>query len=92
MNYNVPLSNFAFNYHLCRYAKVVAYGFSTWKKRTSHNQGMSKYHYFDKIEGVDNVHSFDLTLRALTELGKHYPLSLRNVDGRGFNSSTFQST
>ena len=56
---------------------VDAYGFSNWKRRTSRESGASKYHYFDKVEGVDNVHSFDLTLRVLKVLGEHYPLRLR---------------
>jgi|AntAceMinimDraft_5_1070358.scaffolds.fasta_scaffold65455_1 hypothetical protein len=35
------------------------------------------YHYFDKVEGVDNVHSFDLTLDVLQQLVEYYPLKLR---------------
>lgn len=57
--------------------EVDAYGFSSWKRRTSREAGATKYHYFDRVEGVDNVHSFDLTLRVLKVLGEHYPLRLR---------------
>mmetsp|Transcript_18669 Transcript_18669/g.29885 ORF Transcript_18669/g.29885 Transcript_18669/m.29885 type:complete len:665 (+) Transcript_18669:90-2084(+) len=56
---------------------VDAYGFSSWKRRTSHKPGASMYHYFDKVEGVDNVHSFDLTLDVLQQLVEYYPLKLR---------------
>ena len=57
--------------------EVDAYGFSSWKRRTSRAEGAAKYHYFDKVEGVDNIHSFDLTLRVLKTLAEHYPLRLR---------------
>jgi len=57
--------------------EVDAYGFSSWKKRTAHQAGASRYHYFDNVEGVDNVHSFDLTHRVLRKLEEHYPLRLR---------------
>jgi|AntAceMinimDraft_5_1070358.scaffolds.fasta_scaffold31598_3 hypothetical protein len=43
--------------------------------RGSDGQGHDgvKYHYFDRAEGVDTVHSFSLTLEALQLLATKYP-------------------
>lgn len=46
------------------------YGFSGWRKHSKSKQ--AKYHYFDNVTGVTNVHSFDLSLRIYKELSKHY--------------------
>jgi hypothetical protein len=34
------------------------------------------YHYFDAVEGVTNVHSFDLSLRIYERLAKAYHVTL----------------
>jgi len=50
--------------------EVHMYGFSGWRKHSKTRQ--AKYHYFDNVTGVTNVHSFDLSLRIYRELAKHY--------------------
>ena len=61
--------------YVCRIMKateVHMYGFSGWRKHSKVRQ--AKYHYFDNVTGVTNVHSFDLSLRIYQELAKHYRL------------------
>lgn len=35
-------------------------------------KGGAKYHYFDDVGGVTNVHSFELSKRVYDVLGEHY--------------------
>lgn len=53
--------------------RVSLYGFSRWTP----GQASAPYHYFDKVEGTADVHSFDLNrdaLEALRDAG--YPITL----------------
>eukprot|EP00854_Cymbomonas_tetramitiformis_P000803 gene803-1283_t len=60
--------------------KVHMYGFSKWKKRRAGKGAKednapaseAKYHYFDSVEGVTNVHSFDLSMRVYETLAEKY--------------------
>jgi len=59
-----------FAFQICE--EVHMYGFSGWRKHSKVRQ--AKYHYFDNVTGVTNVHSFDLSLRIYQELARHYRL------------------
>lgn len=55
--------------------EVHMYGFSNWKKQ---RKGMKQaaYHYFDKVQGVTNVHSFDMSLRIYQRISQEYSVFL----------------
>jgi hypothetical protein len=37
-------------------------------------EGGEKYHYFDSVVGVTNVHSFELSMRVYNKLAEYYPI------------------
>uniref|UniRef100_A0A061S222 N-acetylgalactosaminide alpha-2,6-sialyltransferase (Sialyltransferase 7E) n=1 Tax=Tetraselmis sp. GSL018 TaxID=582737 RepID=A0A061S222_9CHLO len=46
--------------------QVDLYGFEAYKRRPMQRV---KYHYFDKVQGFTNVHSFELTVKVFQHLG-----------------------
>jgi len=63
--------------------EVHLYGFSDWSKDDPSavaeggiGKGGAKYHYFDEVEGVTDVHSFELSKRIYETLAEHYPIFL----------------
>jgi hypothetical protein len=52
------------------------YGFSSWKKQRE-GVRQAPYHYFDQVQGVTNVHSFDLSKRVYQRLAQTYDITLK---------------
>ena len=53
--------------------QVDMYGFEAYTKRTKE----SPYHYFDKVQGVTQTHSFDLAIEVFQQMGTVLPLKLK---------------
>jgi hypothetical protein len=53
--------------------KVDLYGFEAYTKKRAN----SPYHYFDEVQGVVTVHSFDMAIDIYRLLGEVYPLSIK---------------
>mmetsp|Transcript_11792 Transcript_11792/g.15965 ORF Transcript_11792/g.15965 Transcript_11792/m.15965 type:complete len:450 (+) Transcript_11792:122-1471(+) len=69
-----PMSGFMavlFMMQECR--QLDLYGFEAYTKKRAD----SPYHYFDKVEGVTTVHSFDMAIDIYRMLGEVYPLSIK---------------
>lgn len=54
------------------------YGFEPY---TSKKAAKFPYHYFDSVQGVTSVHSFDLAIYAYLMLGEAYPIRIRTRKG-----------
>ena len=54
--------------------EVDLYGFEAY---TSKKTATAPYHYFDKVQGVTTVHSFDLALTIFKALGSAKPLRIK---------------
>jgi len=69
-----PMSGFMaimFMMQICR--QVDLYGFEAYTKKRAN----SPYHYFDDVQGVVTVHSFDMAVDIYRMLGEVYPLSIK---------------
>ena len=53
--------------------QVNMFGFEAYTKRTKE----SPYHYFDRVQGVTSVHSFDLAIEVFKNMGAVLPLTLK---------------
>lgn len=54
---------------------IDLYGFEPYKK----GRTPAKYHYFDNVQGVTSVHSFDLAIEVFQALGSLYPLEIKGM-------------
>jgi hypothetical protein len=53
--------------------EVDVYGFEAYTSKRAN----SPYHYFDNVQGVTTVHSFDMAIDIYKLLGEVYPLFLK---------------
>jgi hypothetical protein len=53
--------------------EVDVYGFEAYTSK----RATSPYHYFDGVQGVTTVHSFDMAIDIYKLLGEVYPLNLK---------------
>jgi len=69
-----PMSGFMavmFLTNVC--SKLDIYGFEAYTQKRPN----SPYHYFDNVQGVTSVHSFDMAIDMYRLLGEVYPLQLK---------------
>jgi len=52
---------------------VDIYGFDSFTAKTK-----SRYHYFDRREGMTDVHSFDMAVELFRRIGKAFPLEVHS--------------
>ena len=61
-------------YQVCQ--RVDLYGFAPWTKGSGHSKDSMPYHYFDRVSGVTEVHSFPLAFKVFKLMGQHANLTI----------------
>jgi len=74
-----PMSGwYAVNFMMQRCESLDLYGFEPY---TSKAKATAPYHYFDQVQGVVSVHSFDFAVFAYQKFAKVFPLRIRTKNG-----------
>ena len=74
-----PMSGwYAVNFMMQRCESLDLYGFEPY---TSKAKATAPYHYFDQVQGVVSVHSFDFAVFAYQKFAKVFPLRIRTKSG-----------
>jgi len=74
-----PMSGwYAVNFMMQRCESLDLYGFEPY---TSKAKATAPYHYFDQVQGVVSVHSFDFAVFAYQKFAKVFPLRIRTSKG-----------
>ena len=74
-----PMSGwYAVNFMMQRCKSLDLYGFEPY---TSKAKATAPYHYFDQVQGVVSVHSFDFAVFAYQKFAKVFPLRIRTKSG-----------